>query len=349
MLQLRKRDSRDSLIGRAILYSILMVAAIATLIFVYLKNRPEEYYTRTEYLLGTYVTIKVASEKISPVILADAAFREITRIDKKFGSDRGIVKSMAEAGENGMEVDEETAFLLSAVINIAEKTGGAFDPTIYPITKLWGFDSSSSKKRVPSEKEIEKTLERVGYKNIVVDVSSSKVWILNGAELDLSGIAKGYAVDLAIARIKSMDETATGFIDAGGDIGIIGPKYGKRPWVIGIRNPRSDRADDVIEYVYMYDGAIATSGDYERYFIEDGIRYHHIFNPTTGRPARSGVISATVISKSALEADAFATAAFVIGTSPGITFFPRYGALVMLVMEDLSTYKSPGFEVYQKK
>src|SRR5690606_28361688 len=103
--------------------------------------------------------------------------------------------------------------------------------------------------------------------------------------------------------------------------------------------PRGNSVQDVVEYIYLYDGAVATSGDYERFFVVDGIRYHHILDPKTGSPSRSGAISATVINKSAMLADAYATAAFVMGKDPGITFLPRYGTLVFLVMEDRSTFK----------
>ena len=350
MHRLRERGANSNL-KQLFLYTVLTVIAVVIVVFLYLKNKPEEYYERTEYLLGTYVTVRVSSNNVSPVLLADAAFREITRIDEKYGHvDEGIVSRLNSSSEQGEEIDEETAFLLRTAIDVSKNTGGAFDPTIYPVTRLWGFDDIANKKHVPTDEELETVLKNVGYKNVVFDdTDSRRVRLTNGVTLDLSGIAKGYSVDIAIGKTKSMDETATGFIDAGGDIGIIGPKYGKRPWTIGIRNPRSDVADDVIDYVYLYDGAIATSGDYERYFFENGVRYFHIFDPKTGSPARSGVASATIISGSAMLADAYATAAFVLGKAPGITFLPRYGVLALLIMENMSVYKSPGFEVYQNK
>ena len=330
-------------------FAILLFVAIGIFVFLYFKNKPIEYYSRTEYLLGTYVTIKVASKDNSPTYLADAAFREIRRIDDKYShTDDSIVGKINKAGKEGLEIDEETAFILSSAKKIAEITDGAFDPTIYPLTALWGFDDIESEKTIPSDTEIEDIINKVNYENIIFDENNpSFVRLLNGSEIDLSGIAKGYAVDSALAIIKSLDEKATGYIDAGGDIGIIGPKYGERPWIIGIRNPRGDSELDVVEYIYLYDGSVATSGDYENYFIENGIRYHHLFDSETGFPSRSGVISSTVVSSSTMMADAFATAAFVLGKKPGITFLPRNGALAFLVLEDFSWYKSPGFEVYQ--
>jgi len=347
--RLSKRNSASFLKSRIFIYGIFFVAAAATLLLLFFRNRPLEYYDRTEYYLGTYVTVRVASSKVSPTILAEAAMKEIERIDEKFGSrSRGIVAEINANGE-ASGLDRETVFLIKSALDIARNTNGAFDPTLYSLTKLWGFDDVASEKQIPLDVEITAALENSGYSKIVLNETESHVRLMEGVMLDLGGIAKGYAVDMAIARIKALDPEATGFIDAGGDIGVIGPKYGNRPWIIGVRNPRGESVQDIVEYIYLYDGAIATSGDYERFFVVDGIRYHHILDSKTGLPSRSGVISSTVISKSTMLADAYATAAFVIGKEPGITFMPRYGALVLLIMEDMSRYRSPGFEVYQQK
>ncbi|AKI96538.1 FAD:protein FMN transferase [Kosmotoga pacifica] len=346
---MRQRNPRNPLSSSVFLYTVLTLLAIFLIVWTFITNNKQEYYTKTEYLLGTYVTVRVNGDNTSPVLLANAAFKEIKRIDKKFGNNNGIIGELNSSAGEWVEIDQETAFLLKSAIDVAKNTGGAFDPTLYPIIRLWGFDDINAEKRVPSSDEIEEALMSIGYENIELSPEGKRVRLLNGAQIDLSGIAKGYAVDMAIKKIKSIDESATGFIDAGGDIGIIGPKFGSRPWVIGIRHPRSEDADKVIDYVYMYDGAIATSGDYERFFEVDGVRYHHIFDPETGYPADNGVISSTVIHKSAMLADAYATAAFVLGDSPGVTFFPRFGALAFLVKKDLTVFKNAGFEVYLNK
>ncbi len=344
-----KRNIASFLKGRIFFYGILLIAAAAILTYLFLREKPVEYYDRTGYYLGTYVTVRVGSKTISPVVLADAAMKEIARIDEKFGSRGSGTIARLNATGQADDLDQETVFLIKSALEVAENTGGAFDPTLFTLTTLWGFDDADSEKRVPLDSEIASALAKTGYRRVELDENEMAVRLPEGLTLDLGGIAKGYAVDLAIARIKSLDPQATGFIDAGGDIGVIGPKYGDRPWIVGIRDPRGKSVQDVIEYIYLYDGAVATSGDYERFFIVDGIRYHHILDPKTGSPSRSGAISATVINKSAMLADAYATAAFVMGKDPGITFLPRYGTLVFLVMEDRSTFKSPGFEVYQQK
>lgn len=342
---MRKRDS-SNLVNKVIVYGLLLIAAISVLLYIYFSNEKPLYYKRTEYLLGTYVTVNIASDEVSSVELASSAFQEIERIDSKFSKDSKNMRSINTSNGNWVSVDEETFSIIETCLEVSSNTDGAFDPTVYRLVKLWGFESSNSTPSVPSNIRINEEIKTVGYRNIITDEENCRIKLLNDAMVDLSGIAKGYAVDKAIEVIKGIDPDATGYIDAGGDIGIIGPKYGERPWVIGIRHPRSDRASDAIEYLKMYEGAVATSGDYERFFIEEGIRYHHLIDPKTGRPARNNTISSTVINKSAMLADAYATAAFIMGKSPGVTFLPRYGSLVLLIQDDLSIYKTPGIESY---
>ncbi len=162
---------------------------------------------------------------------------------------------------------------------------------------MGGFDDEFSTKRVPTQEEINEALSYVDYRFIDIDKDNMQVSLLKeGVEVDLGAIAKGYAVDLVIQRIREVDPKATGFIDAGGDIGIIGPKFKELAWVIGIRDPFSDEYFTSIDTIYLTNGGVATSGNYERYFISDGIKYHHIIDPQTGYPA-TGAVSVTVISE----------------------------------------------------
>lgn len=328
---------------------ILSAVLIATL---FIRNHPAEYYDRTEFLMGTYVTVVISSENVSPVKLAAAAFQELRRVEDKYAKDYGteVMKlNSAEVGEL-VPVDDETAHIIETALAVARISDGGFDFTLGRVMNLWGFNKADTEKGVPDDDQLKEALRSTGYEYVrLVDDGGWFVKKLRELTIDLSAIAKGYAVDSAISVIRALDGDATGYVDAGGDIGIIGPKYGKLPWTIGVRHPRSERADEVFDVVYLYDGAIATSGDYENYFIEDGMRYHHIIDPSTGYPAVSGAISVTIVSSSVMLADAFATAAVVLGKSPGITFFPRNGALVMMILEDLSIFKSEGFEVYQAR
>lgn len=352
MQQLRKKRRDNRLNIRLISISFLLVLSVVIIATLFVRRHPPEYYDRTEFLMGTYVTIVVASEEISPVKLAAAGFQEMKRIEDKFAREYGSVTRVINEAPVGdlIAIDDETAYVIRTALSIGAITNGSFDLTIGEVMDLWGFSSSNSERSVPDPEKLAEALKRTGYSSL--ELVSNDGWFIKKSrelQIDLSGIVKGYAVDAAISLIRALDDSATGYVDAGGDIGIIGPKYGTRPWTIGIRHPRSERADQIFDVVYLFDGAIATSGDYENYFIEDDKHYHHIIDPSTGFPADSGVISATVIANSVMVADAFATAAFVLGKTPGITFLPRNGALAFLIMEDFSVFRSEGFEVYQKK
>ena len=170
---------------------------------------------------------------------------------------------------------------------------------------------------MPTPGAIAKKLPLVGYKNIQFDDSSHSVgFAVDGMGLDLGAIAKGWAVDRAMEKIMARG-IHNAIIDAGGDLRIIGARPGKDFWRIGVQHPRDQGA--LLMTFELKDTAIVTSGDYERFFIADGVRYHHVLDPATGQPAR-GCQSVTVLAPTAAEADACATAAFVLGPAQGLAF-----------------------------
>lgn len=192
-----------------------------------------------------------------------------------------------------------------------------------------GFDKindSAFVPSIPSDLEIEEALERCGYENVLLE--KDVITLENSVKLDLGGVVKGYAIDRGISIAKEMDPNATGYIDAGRDIGIIGPKFGGEYWSIAVQDPRGE-SGEYIDIVYLKKGTIVTSGDYERFFIVDGVRYHHILNPKTGYPVRDN-ISTTVISPDAMDADAFSTAAFVLGSEFSAVLLPVLGGKACL-------------------
>ncbi len=196
---------------------------------------------------------------------------------------------------------------------VAERSGGAFDPTILPLTALWSFDSGG---RLPAEQEIAGARRRVDYSRLVIG-PDGEVSLPRDFGLDLGGIAKGAVVDLLGGYLLRQGYEDF-LIDAGGDILVCGLKGGTTPWRVAIRHPRNNQA--VIGVLTSGEKgkllAIATSGDYERFFEQGGVRYHHILDPRTGYPAR-GLASVTVIAPSCAAADALATAAFVLGPDEG--------------------------------
>ncbi len=351
---MRFSDRKDFLRTRKILLisaaSLLLVLSI--LLYIVLGKTRGVYYELTEFVMGTRVRVYVAGDKMPSKILAQMAIEEFRRLDQKYDPYRpGSILYKINHSSTWTEVDEETLGLIKAAIGFAKSTEGAFDPALGRIIRLWGFDEFSSKNaselHVPSDYEIERELKRSGYDKIVIDSKNSRVYMKDGAWIDLGGMVKGYALERAYKKIKAVDKNATGFIDAGGDIRIIGPKFGTSCWTIGIKNPRGE---GIVDMIYLKEGAVATSGDYERYFIIDGVRYHHIMDPKTGKPAR-GVWSVTVVAKDAVTADVLSTAGFVLGKDYRFVLlkFPELGGQVFMVLDGGKTVKSEGFSSFEKE
>ncbi|MFC1546365.1 FAD:protein FMN transferase, partial [bacterium] len=207
--------------------------------------------------------------------------------------------------------DNEITNLVKTSQIISEKSKGAFDITIAPVIRLWGFYESAP--RVPKEEEIAETLKKTGYKNLVI-LNNTLIKMKEQVQIDLGSIAKGYAVSEAVKVIKNAG-IRSALIDAGGDIYALG-RPGEKYWKVGVRNPRGEGIIGVLE---LADTAVVTSGDYERAFEKDGKRYHHIIDPDTGYPAQ-GLSSVTIVSPDPTLADAYATAVFVLGKDKGMKF-----------------------------
>ncbi|SHH15591.1 FAD:protein FMN transferase [Thermosipho atlanticus] len=352
---MRKRNRQDlNKFSRISLFSLLILLGIVVIVIfvaVFFRN-PKMYSDFETFSLGTYVHLKI-STKLNPDIIAREIFAELDRITNKFDPYKeGSVIHKLNHSKDWVEVDDETFALIELALRYAKITDGAFDPSLGRLIDLWGFSKYTEKvsenveREVPSELDINEALKNSGFKKIQIDYNKKAIKT-NGVWIDLGGLAKGYALERAYQIAKSADQECTGFIEAGGDIRILGPKFGKDYWIIGIRNPRGT---DSIDYIYLRSGAVATSGDYERYFIKDGIRYHHLINPKTGYPA-DGAISATVISDDAISADAYSTAAFVLGVQNWLfvrTVFPKNNAEVFLVAPDQQIFKTDGFSFYEQ-
>jgi thiamine biosynthesis lipoprotein len=219
------------------------------------------------------------------------------------------------AGEGPFKPDPELLALIKESLRVADRSGGAFDPTIGPLSRLWNF--SGGEPRLPEESEIAQALPKVGWQKVKIDETAGTIELPErGMALDLGGIAKGYALHRAAAVIRRLG-VRNALVNAGGDILVVGEKAPGRPWRIGIQDPRDPRG--IAAVVDLRDRVILTSGDYERCFIKDGKRYHHILNPRTGYPAE-GTQSVTIIAPEGVTADGTSTAVFVLGPEEGLKY-----------------------------
>ena len=321
------------------------------LIFLFLLTLPiscgsdrPSVYKKTKPLMDTLVTITVVTNSARD---ADKAIESALSVIENFGNKINFFSDKSElsainrnAGIKAVRVSPDTLGVIERAVFISEKSGGAFDATIGPEIKLWDFH----KKIRPADEEIKRNLPLVNYRDIIVDHDKSTVLLRKkGMVMDLGGIAKGYAADLALADLKRAGIVA-GVIAAAGDIRAFGIKPDGKPWNIGIRNPRQKSdADELIARARLTNKAVSTSGDYERYFIEDGRRYHHLLDPKTGYPA--GLCrSVTVISDSGIFADGFSTAVFVSGPDKGMQLAKEAGADAIIIDSDGNIRTTPGIK-----
>jgi thiamine biosynthesis lipoprotein len=285
------------------------------------QQRSPHLVKRHRLLMGTLVEISVIGrdEDKAEAAIQDA-FDEMGRIEGLMS--RRIPESEVSrinklAGVRPVKVSAEVLKVIRRAEEISKASGGYFDISIGALLDLWGFELDGG--RLPGKDEVDEALRSVDYRGVHLDETASTVQLRKkGMRIDLGGIAKGYAVDRAFEVLTSRGYGNL-IVNAGGDMRVGGRKP-NGPWVIGIQDPRDHSR--ILATLDASDICVATSGDYERYFTENGIRYHHLLDPFTGFPAR-GCRSVTILAKDALSADALATAVFVMGPKNGLRLIER--------------------------
>ncbi len=297
-------------------------------------RRPAKPVTETRFLMDTLVTVTVAGmPEADARASASAAFDAMEAVDREMARREGTpLWELNRSG--GGPVGPATREVLDAALAWARRTRGAFDPTVGRLMDLW--DIPSGPHPPPPPDDVDVALAHVGWDRVRLGPAGAD---LGGTEVDLGGIAKGYAIDRAAEALRARG--ARGFIvNAGGDLYVAGSR-GDRPWMIGIQHPRDPR--EFLRVVSPMEGALVTSGDYERFYMWQGERIHHILDPRTGYPAR-GCRSVTVWAPTAADADALATAAFVLGPEDGLALLERQpGVEGLLVGSDGAVVETPGF------
>jgi len=274
----------------------------------------------TDGIMGTRIIVELWSEDRPKAEQAiDAVLDEMRHIDDSMSTYKPtseVSQVNARAADGPMRISKELFDLLVTAKEYSVLTDGAFDITYASVGYLYDF-----RKHVrPNETQIDKALPAVDYRHVLLDAKNQTVkFSQKGVRIDLGGIAKGYSVDRGIDVLKSLGVTRA-YVSAGGDSRIIGDRFGK-PWMVGIRDPRKGEGK-VITEIPLTDAAMSTSGDYERYFVEQGVRYHHIIDPHTGHSA-SKVLSATIIGPYATRTDGLSKTAFVLGPEKAMEIYNR--------------------------
>lgn len=292
------------------------------------------------FLMDTLVQMKAYGENAE--IAVEESMNRIAEIENLMSKtvEESDIYKLNNNPKKEIEISQDSREVLKKSLYYAELTEGDFDPTIGALVSLWGIGSRDA--AVPQETEIEQALNDVGYRNLKINNNSAKI-SQTGVKIDLGGIAKGYAAE-EVKKIVKKHGVKNAFINLGGNVLVIGSKVDGSAWKIGIQDPREGRGN-VMAIIDAVDKTIVTSGNYERYFEENGKLYHHILDPKTGYPAENNLLSVSIISKNSFDADALSTAVYVMGLERGMNFIEKLAEVdVMIITESLNVYLSSGLE-----
>ena len=297
--------------------------------------------SRIEFALGTVCSVTLfdqARDNVYNDIFT--RIREIENLMSVHIPSSDVSRINAAAGIMPVSVHKDTFKVIERAVYFAGLSGGAFDPSVGPLVSIWGIGGDNP--RVPPQEEIDKALPLVNWRFIEMDAQTNSVFLTQyGMALDLGGIAKGYAADEA-ARIAREAGIKRANIDLGGNIIMIGERTDRTPWRVGIQTPGKNRGS-VIGVLQITEKTVVTSGVYERFFEEDGVRYHHLFSPFHGYPADNGLLSVTVITDISMDADALSTAVFVLGYEKGIALLESFPeAEAVFIFEDMTIRATSG-------
>lgn len=285
---------------------VLLIALILGVVIIRGIGPDTRQHSDSTIMMDTFVEVSVwAPDSRLACSAVEAAMREMARIDSMFGD--GTVSCRSD---RTLMASDAFAHLIETSREVNLETGGMFDPTVGAVSRLWEFHDAA---RPPDADSLARALASVGL-SCYLDGEECEERIF-----DLGGIAKGYAVDLASEKIRGMG-IESAIINAGGDLNLIGTRTDGEPWRIAIRHPRA--AGAFLGYIDVVDAAVATSGDYEKYFTENGRRYHHIIDPHTGYPGHASN-SVTVVAPGSCLSDALATGLFLMGPERGLELVER--------------------------
>lgn len=293
--------------------------------------------SKETFAMDTYMTVTCYGDHAAEAV--DDAIAEIQRLNNllSIGLSDSEISVLNANGSNVMS--EDSAAMIDTALSVYASTGGAFDITILPIMELWGFTTGEF--AVPSPEALSDTLSRVNCDLIAWDSTTRTLTLGEGQGLDLGGIAKGYTTD-RLAQIFKKHGIPSAVVSLGGNVHCYGNKPDGSLWRVGIQSPY-DRSG-IVGIVRIADKCVITSGAYERYFEQDGKKYHHIIDPETGYPADSGLISVSIVTDKGVLADALSTSLYIMGLDGACDYWRTYGDSfdVILMTDDDQLYISEG-------
>lgn len=334
---LRKRSAAGILCSSLFLTVISATVLGKTTTVVYAAD--VEKYTNADFAMDTVVseTLYTSGADINTQI--GEKLREMETTLLSWTEENSQISQLNNADGKTMEVSDDLAADLEKIRQLSQDSNGAFDPTLGKIIRLW--DIAGENPHVPDQSEIDTLLPEVGYEKIQVD--GNNVTLLDGCTLDLGAVGKGMGCDLIMDYLQTQPDVVGMILNLGGSSVMT---YGEKPdgssWKVALTDPRDTEGDYLGAITLDANQFLSTSGDYEKYFIEDGIRYHHILDPKTGYPVWNGLTSVTIVCDQGYLADGLSTACFVLGMDAAKPLLEKYDAEAVFVDEDKNVYVTSG-------
>lgn len=306
------------------------------------SQQNQQIKQETYFIFDTIVTVKIYDERAT-----DEDFKNIhsllQNIEDKMSrtlESSELSKLNAHAGQGPYKVSADTFDVISRAIDYAQRTDGAFDPTVGPLVNSWLIGTEDA--HVPSQSEIDEDLKLVGYDLVKLDKDNLTVTLEKpGMVIDLGGIAKGYAADVIAGYVRDKGYVGA-IVDLGGNIFAVGEKPSGDAWTIGVQDPDETRGNPIGK-MSVKDKTIVTSGVYERYFVANGKHYHHILDTKTGYPVENNLNSVTIVTDISSDADGLSTAIFSLGIEKGMAFIEsKTDAEAIFITKDKKVYMSSG-------
>lgn len=319
-----------------LLFAVILIAAI--LVLLGLRLLSPKPYELTTFSMGSYVQQTVGGTGGEGAALSAA--QAVTDLENKIswrieGSDIAALNN-AQPGE-AVSLSPETIAILETALSVCRESGGAFDVTIAPLSRLWDFDGTPA---LPSQEEIQSLLPLVDYTSLSLSESTASL-SKEGMAVDLGAVGKGAACDAVIQIYRDSPDVSYGLVAVGGSIGTYGKKPGNAPWKISVRDPKSQGSLGILE---TEGGFFSTSGSYEKTFTDEttGKTYHHLLDPSTGYPGESGLVSVTIQTESGALSDALSTACFLLGMEKSLPLLETFQAQAVFVTTEDEIYVTDG-------
>ncbi|EOC99651.1 FAD:protein FMN transferase [Caldisalinibacter kiritimatiensis] len=319
-----------------IIISVLVITLLLTLGYNLFFSKGKQYtnepISKTGFLLGTIVEVKIYDQVDEAIF--DKVFNILDEIENKMSVNiqtSEVSKINNNAGIKSVNVSEETFNVINKGKYYSSISNGNFDISIGPLVELWNIGSGNE--QIPSSKQIQEALNNIDYRNIILDKSNYSVRLSKkGMMIDLGGIAKGYAADKIASYLKD-NNINSAIINLGGNVYALGARPDKTPWKIAIQNPLETRGT-YLGTVELKDKSVVSSGVYERYFVHNDKRYHHILSPFTGYPVENSLLSVTIVSDKSIDGDGLSTAVFTLGLDKGANLINSLEGIEAIFIDD---------------